>query len=279
MEKSRLSILIDSLFISFVISTLCFIWCRKISKNAFFCYFVCISMLVLSFILIFCKKYKKYKSQKVIGEDKKLLKQCYENIIYLSQKDTALFYSKILNATKVSLNIYKNEFSFFYINLKQQLSPTDFFEATNFYIETNKTLPLTFLGKSYSGDFLKLIQESKFDFNFYNETEIFEIIKSSDGLSMLTNSINQQPKNNYFKNLKNKFSSSLTKTKFKDLFISGLSLSTVSIFVPHSIYYLIVGSFLLILSIVCLFSKNTIPQKPNKPSLISLTQKKDVRKN
>ena len=279
MEKSRFSIFIDSLFISIIIVTLCFIWCRKISKNAFFCYFVCISMLVLSFILIFCKKYKKFKSQKVIGENKKLLKQCYENIIYLTQKDTSIFYSKILNATKVSSNIYKNEFSFFYINLKQLLSPTDFFDATNFYIETDKTIPLTFLGKSYSDDFLKLIQESKLNFNFYNETEIFEIIKSSDRISMLTNNINQQPKNNYFKNLKNKFSSSLTKNKFKDLFISGLSLSTVSIFVPHSIYYLIIGSFLLILSIVCLFSKNVAPQKPNKPSLVSLTQKKDVSKN
>ena len=44
----------------------------------------------------------------------------------------------------------------------------------------------------------------------------------------------------------------LEKIKFKNTFISGMSLIILSVFVPFSLYYLITGTILLILSLASL---------------------------
>ena len=54
---------------------------------------------------------------------------------------------------------------------------------------------------------------------------------------------------------KNKITN-LSKKDFKNLFITGLSLLFISLITPYSFLYLLIGSVLLILSIISLLKKN-----------------------
>lgn len=203
------------------------------------------------------------------------MNNCYENIIYFNKNKTNIFYEKLLNAKKIDENIYKNDNCYFYINLKNELSSQDFNKALEFYLETNKNLNLCFLGKSYSSEFLKLNNSSKFQFILFNEQEIFQAIKMSNFSFETSKSGNT----NFFVKFKSKFNESLTKSKFKNLFLSGISLVSISLFIPYSIYYLLIGSMLLILSIFCLFSKSKIPTKKLQPNLITLIKKNEANQN
>ena len=52
----------------------------------------------------------------------------------------------------------------------------------------------------------------------------------------------------------------LSRKQFIRLFLTGTSLLFLSLFIPFSFLYLLIGSLLLTLSIVCLFHKNIKPQ-------------------
>ena len=79
-------------------------------------------------------------------------------------------------------------------------------------------------------------------------------------------------KTKFKNNIKTKCES-VTSKHFKEFFFSGLSLLFLSLVVPFSNYYLITGTFLLIVSIISLFRKNTDTSSNNSNFLIENNQK------
>jgi hypothetical protein len=273
MTKSKLAIFLDSLSISVIAFFLSFVWVLKYIKNAFLSFFICILLSICLFLVIFYKELKKYNLLKLNMKDLNFSKKCYDYIINLSNIELIKFYSKLTNSTHVKGNIFKNEKFIFYINLNKTLTENDFIEANSYYLNSNKLTPLCFLGKKYSDEFLSLLSLSINNYIVYDKNEIYLLMKNQNIFPISSTQESKTSNKNKFIAFKTKFFSIATKDKFKDFFISGISLIVLSIFIPYSIYYMIFGSILLLLSLFCLLSKSKPLTTKDKPPLTSLIKK------
>lgn len=273
MIKNKFAIFFDSLIICLLTSFVIFIWSSKYIKNAIFCYFVCILIFLLMFVVIFNYSLKKYNIKKLSIKDIKFASVCFNSLINFSHHELINFYEKLFDAKQISNNIFSNNNIYFYIDLQKHLTDSDFLNANQFYLETDKSLPLIFVSIGFTEEFNKLLSLSSFNYQTYESADVFNLMKNTNLYP--ASETQSQPKNikNTFLKAKTKFIGALTKNKFKNFFLSGLSLILISIFIPYSIYYQIFGTFFLILSIVCLFDKSTNNNQNQKTSLTSLIKK------
>lgn len=254
MNKSKIGILTDSLFLCLLSFLILFGWCFKIIKNAKFSFFVSNTLSFIAFIVYFLTQLKKYNISKTSLRDKKD-SLFYKNfLIYCLDETANKFYENLLNSKHLFGNIYESNNLLYYINIKSELTANDFNIANNICLTKNKSL--IFISENVADSFKSLITNSPTLFYFYNFHDMFQIMKEQQ----IFPSDIKRNKNNNFKTfsfkLKNNTLKSLTKNKFKDFSLSGISLILFSFFIPYSLLYLITGSFLLLLSIICLFNKN-----------------------
>ena len=134
------------------------------------------------------------------------------------------------------------------------MTSIDFVYANNFYLETDKKLPLCFIAESLSDEFIELAKESPIKYSIFFADDLFSIMKSKK-IFPKDIKIDENQKKYFFKSKKIKFIESLSKARFKDFFFTGLSLIVISIIVPYTLYYLISGTILLIFSFLCLIIK------------------------
>ncbi len=270
MNKSKLAIFIDSLFFSLIIFILSFGWINKLLKNAKFSIFVSNIISIISFFVILFFSLKKYNSKKFSLQENKTANFMKNFLIYCKENESKIFYEKLFNSKCISENIYETTNLLLYINIKTPLTANDFFVANNISLTKNK--PLIFIHDALSPEFENLLKNSPNTYYLYSYSDLFAIMKNNN---LYPTPI---PKENEFKlkdlksNLQQKLTNVLTKDKFKNFCISGISLVIFSIFVPYSILYLISGSVLLICSIICLVNKN------NKPKTLCPPQIEDIKK-
>lgn len=269
MNKSKLGIYFDTLTITTIACFIIYIWINKSLKNAFFSFFICIFIYLLLFFVIFMHLNNKHNLTKINILDQKFSNLCLKFFTYSTDEINAMFYSNLLSCTKINNYFFKNNYAYFYINLKTILNENDFHFINNFY-QNHMQLPLIIVYKSACDDFLNLILNSPTKYHLKNFNELFSLMKSKNLFPIKKDTA----KNKYekFNKFKTNIIKSLTKNNFAKFLFSGLSLVILSIFIPYSFYYLIFGSILLILSIVCLFAKNKTPNTSNI-DLISLTKK------
>lgn len=268
--KSKIGIIFDTLAVCFVLFIIEYFWLSKVLKNAFLCCFFLNLLNILTFFVIFKFSVKKYKLEKISMEDQKFAKTCFETLRFLNKEEYNNFFKQLLNCTEFTGNIFENDTAFFYVNLKKCCDEEDFFSAYNFKLSTDSSKPLCFICLNASSEFLNLISSSPINFDVFNETDLFLIMKEKN----LFPTIRETPKSRVQKlsSLKAKFTGSITHSHFKEFFFSGVSLVVISVVIPFSTYYLIFGTFLLVLSIISLFIKNRTLTVKSKATLSELVK-------
>ena len=271
MEKSKLALFFDSLFITFIIFTVLFIWLRKILKNAILSFIFSNIISLLAFIAIFYFVIKRNKKHLLSKSLSKFNEECLNFLIYSPLKFYDEFFEKLLDATKINSYIFKTKNSIIFINLKTETTDTNFqnlieeFHKTkeqnfNFYIITKKTT------KSFD----ELLLNSSLPFKILEISTIQKVMELKNFYPISMESLKENSKN--FKSkykLKSRIKY-LQKSDFKKLFFSGISLLFISLITPYSFLYLIIGSILLLFSIICLFKKITPSKNINEEFISSI---------
>ena len=275
MQKSKLGIFIDSLFSSSIISVILFIWLNKFLKNAFLITFLSILINILLFILFFSFGIKKYKLTKIKFNDKVFANNCFINITLMKGSQLEIFFKKLLNVDAITKHFFINNSSCFYINLYSDCTKQDLVSANNTYLSLKTNMPLIFITTNYTPEFQEFAKNLPYIYYLFYFDDLFNLMKENNIYPI---SKTEPQKNSFLSHIKlllSKFTTSFTKSNFKNFFFSGLSLLAISLFIPYSIYYLIIGTSLLVFSILCLLSKNKTFTKQEKQSLDSFI-KKDV---
>lgn len=269
MVKSKFALFIDSFFISSSISFLIYLWLNNKIKNAnLFKYFL-ILILILLFLLIY-NLFKKQHDKKIFKNlNEKFLQNCLNELISSSNKEYINFICKLLNCKHIENFLFKFEDRILYINIKTELTASDYFLVQESLINNSlTTTKLYFIYKSKNKSFDDISSLSKFEIVLF-EADILLKIMSLKNIFPITKEESKKLsfKTKLINNLKSK-TNNITSKHFKEFFFSGLSLLFLSLIVPFSNYYLITGSILLIISIISLFRKNFKPNKNDSNFLL-----------
>ena len=272
MKKSKLAILFDCFFISLIMFFIFYIWLNRYIKNAILSLFICILISFSLFTVIFLQNLKKYHKNTSTKNESVFLKKCLQHFKFEQTKTINCFIEKLLNCTQISNNIFKNEDYAFYINLKHEISSTDFLIANDYALENNLNSKLAFICDEQSTSFKQCLSESPIKYLVFDFKDLFEIMKIKN-LFPIEKNFKKVTFSDIIKSKKISFIESLSKQNFKKYFLSGLSLLFLSTFIPYSFYYILSGTILLIFSIICLLSKNKIQTKKETISLSNIIKK------
>lgn len=274
MKKSKFALFIDSLFLSFSITFIIYLWLNKIYKNANLVNFISIIVLILSFILFLFFFFKHNNKLISKSNNEKFLNKCINSLILSSNLDYKNFICKLLNCSHIENYTYKLEDKIIYINIKTELSSNDYFNMQEIiFTNSIQATKLYFIYKTKNKSFDDIISISNYEIELISfeilaklmtQKNIYPIKKESDTKHSLKNKIINNFKKRY---------QSITNKHFKEFFFSGLSLLFLSIIVPFSNYYLITGTILLIISIFSLFRKNIEQTSNNTDFLFEQKQK------
>lgn len=270
MIKSKLAIAIDSITASLLIFIVAFFWLKRYIKNALFLFFICIIISLVSFVTIFKNFIKNYNLQNISIKESKHLSKCLHSLKFSPHFTNVIFFEKLLKSKYLKNNIFENEQNIYYINLRTKLESKDFFDALDYQYKNNSK-KLIFICENYSDEF-KILLENKNDiFNICSSTELYNLMKETNTFPVII-----EQKINFKQKMKNKidrFISTLTKKHFKDYLFSGLSLIILSFFIPYSLYYAIIGTILLSISILCLVKSKNNKFRHQKNPLINSIKK------
>ena len=117
MTKTKFSIILDSFFITFLVFIILYIWLNKYLKNAIYSFILCIFISFIIFFAIFKHFLKKFNIKNLKSKDLKFADKCFKSLLFSDNKSNVTFFEKLLEAKQISNNIYKNDFSFFYLSL------------------------------------------------------------------------------------------------------------------------------------------------------------------
>lgn len=247
MIKSKLAILIDSIFITLISFVVSYFWIRKYIKSAFFVIFISILISLSVFFVTFKYFMKKYNLSNISIKENKHLLSCLKSLKFSNKNFFITYFENLLSCTYKFNQFFENENNIYYINFRTILSLNEFYNIYDFSL-INKNKPIIILCDSYDENFKTLL--TNVNFYIFNFNDIYHIMKLKN---LFPISIAE---NKTFKtNLKNKLSiflSTINKSNFKNYFFSGLSLMLISFFIPFSFYYAVCGTIFLILSIFCL---------------------------
>lgn len=255
MSRFKFINIVDLLFISILIFLIIFAWIQFFLKNIILSIFVSI-ILALSFIIILryfaLKKNKLNIAKKQYTNDLSRFKLAIQT---MSLSNIARIIKKII-PTKYAPHIIKgdifftrdnilNLFTFYYDDLLTepkllQLIKTKQCEhLTIFCIDHSQEILAT--SKSFKNKTITLV----------NLEQLYNIFTSHNIDIDMSNIDISNPKISMRNILKN----SISRNKSKGYFISGLILLLTSLIVPFKLYYVIISSVLLTLSLICRFHR------------------------
>jgi len=254
MIKGKFATIFDIFCLSFIIFLISFFWINKLFKINTLSLILSFILYILFFIFFTIITQKKYKVKIKNKKEKELYLKTKNSLKYLSIYNTNQYFEKLLSVSYLGNNIYKNNKSFFYINFYNTLNCYDFVIANNFYLQADKNFNLCFICENINDEFKSLVSNSPINYNIFYFDDIYPFIKNNN-LFLESKELLYKKNNNKFLSIKNSIKNTLINIKFRSTFFSGLSLTFLSIFIPFSLYYLIIGSMLLFLSFLSLFFK------------------------
>lgn len=274
MKKSNFALFIDSLFLSFSITFIIYLWLNKIYKNANLVNFISIIVLILSFILFLFFFFKHNNKLISKSNNEKFLNKCINSLILSSNLDYKNFICKLLNCSHIENYTYKLEDKIIYINIKTELSSNDYFNMQEIvFTNSIQATKLYFIYKTKNKSFDDIISISNYEIELISFEILAKLMTQKNIYPIQKESTTKHSlKNKIINNFKKQYQS-ITNKHFKEFFFSGLSLLFLSIIVPFSNYYLITGTILLIISIFSLFRKNIEPSSSNTDFLFEQKQK------
>lgn len=245
MIKSKPAIIMDSLLISIITFILLLSWAHKLLRSLIFS--VILVSLLSSLVFIFTYRFfvGKNNISKLSARENKLLGESVKSISAFNKAQFKDYFERLLDAKNISGNIFQNKLSNFYVNFAEKLSSYDYYLATNFYNETDKSLPLVFIGKSATDEFMQL---NSGVYRLFSDIDMFEIMKEKSIFPEITQSNSEKVSS--IKKFKKYFMKIIASVKFKDFFFTGISLALISVIVPYPLYYLLPATFLLVLAML-----------------------------
>lgn len=274
MKKSKFALFIDSLFSSFSITFIIYLWLNKIYKNANLVNFISIIVLILSFALFLFFFFKHNNKLMSKSNNENFLNKCINSLILSSNLDYKNFICKLINCSHIENYTYQLEDKIIYINIKTELSSNDYFNMQEIIFNKSiNTTKLYFIYKTKNKSFDDIISISNYEIELISFEIFAKLMAQKNIYPIKKESVTKHSlKNKIINNFKKQYQS-ITNKHFKEFFFSGLSLLFLSIIVPFSNYYLITGTILLIISILSLFRKNIEPSSNNTDFLFEQKQK------
>jgi len=269
MYKSKLAIALDSILISLLTFIVTFFWTRRFIKSAFFAIFICIFVSLCLFVVIFCYFIKKYKYNKLSLSEQKHLKLCIENLKFSPIQTQIEFFENLFSAKSKGNKIFENSNYIVLINIRNQLCENDFYNAIDYSFSSQKKV--IFVCVNFNNEFKNLYFNYSHNFQIFYINDLYQLMKASNKFP-----INQPQQPCFKQKLKIRlttFISTISRHRFKDYFLSGLSLVFLSFFIPYSLLYLLIGSILLFLAIICLLTKKNNIISKKQVSLIDTIKK------
>lgn len=270
MVKTKLALIFDSLFISFLISLTATVWIKRLIKNANLFYFFLILILLLSFIIIFILLLKRNDKKLFKNNHEKFLKDSLQFLIISNNNFYNNFLSSLIKCTHVQNFLFQKGNDFLYINLKTPLSAQDYFQAQELFLEHKKeSSNLYFIYNIKDKSFDDVFIFSSLNAKLFASDIILKLMKEKNYFPVIKE---EKQKLGFKKKLLNyakSKSSSITKSHFKEFLFSGLSLVVLSLIAPFSTLYLIIGTILISLSIISIFKKDIIPKETDSDFLFN----------
>lgn len=268
MYKSKLAIFFDSVIYSIICLLLTYSWINKILKNAFLSIFIANIISIILFFVVFLHFLKQYNFNKTSNKELILFEETLKKLRYSSTDYHSNYFCKLLKLNNLNNNFYENNDFYFYINITTPLSTNEFYLINNFFHSKNNSKKLIIISLNTNEDFIELLKNSPIKYPLFLKQDLFQIIKINNCFIHT----DTQKNNKVLVKIKS-FFISLTKVKFKTLFSSGLSLIVLSFFIPYSLLYLIIGSMLLIFSLINILSKNKKISYPKEISINDIIKK------
>lgn len=263
MVKSKLALIFDSLFISSLTTFLIFVWLHNKIKNANLFHFF-LNLINLSlFILVLVLFLKLHNKNLFKANNEKQLKSSLDFLMQCDYKTYSSFLTKLIGCEKITDYFYKFRSEFLYINIKTPLLSKDYFDAQELFFN-NKTSDskLYFIKISTDKSFDDIAKISKLSFTILPHSTLASLMQKKNMFPITENKITKTLLKQKIKSSIKTKTSAITKSHFKEIFLTSISLLFLSLVVPFSNYYLVIGTVLLIISIVSLFKKD-IPTSNN----------------
>lgn len=274
MNKTKISLIIDSLIISFLISLIISFWAKKYIKSAKFGYFFLILINILLFIAILISLFKSHNKNLFKKNNESFLKKSLTSLIMIDEKNYHTFICNLFNCIKIDQYFFKVDNYFLHINLKANLSPENYFYAQELFLKyKNDDSKLIFIYQKKEKSFDDLISFSNLNFEIISSDCIIKLMDHKKIFPVNKDEIRQVSiKYKIKKYIKTK-TSGFQKSHFKQILFSGLSLLFLSLITPFSNYYLLIGTILICLSIIALFKKDYKISKDENIFLDSILKK------
>lgn len=269
MVKSKLALIFDSLFISSLSTFLLFIWLHNKVKNANLFHFF-LNLINLSLFALVLVLFLKLHNKKLFkANNEKQLNSSIDFLIQCDYKTYSSFLTKLIGCEKITDYFYKFGSNFLYINIKTPLSSKDYFDAQELFFN-NKTSDskLYFIIISTNKSFDDIAKISKLNFSILPLNTLANLMQKKNIFPITEDKIAKTSLKQKIKSTIKTKTSAITKSHFKEIFLTSISLLFLSLVVPFSSYYLISGTILLIISIVSLFKKD-IPTSNNDTDIFS----------
>lgn len=270
MVKTKTALIFDSLFISFLTTLLIYIWFNNKVKNANLLHFILILINIMLFVLILFIFLKHNNKNLFKSNNEKFLNLCINFLIQCDFKSYDEFICKLIGCKKITNFFYEYKNQFLYINIKTNLSSHDYFRAQELYFENKLSdEKLLFIYNTKDSSFDEIVKISKLNFslqpktiliNLMQEKQCFPINKKDSSSPSLIQKIKSSIKEK---------SSTITKSHFKEIFFTSISLLFLSLVVPFSKLYLITGTILLIISLISVFKKD-LTEKQNNSNILDI---------
>ena len=256
MTKSKFALVVDSLFLSSITALIIFLWFKKTIKNANLFYFLLFLLFSLLFCIVLFLFFRSNNKKLFKKNNEKFLNKCLDTLIIFPQKNYQEFLCKLLNCTHIENYLFKLDNNILYINIKTELTANDYFLAQESIEDISRITKLYFIFKSKDKSFDNIILLSNLNIELIESETLLHIMSAKNIFPIANIPPSKTPfKTKLLKNLKSK-SEVITNKHFKEFFFSGLSLLFLSLITPFSNYYLVIGSILIIISIISIFRKN-----------------------
>lgn len=261
MFRSKLALFIDSFIISNLITFAIYIWFRNKIKNANLLHFFLILIDLLLFIGILLFLMKRNNKKIFRSNNEKYLNNCINYLIQCNFDFYSEFICKLLSCEKITTYFYKLNKNFLYINIKTPLSSKDYFDAQELFFKNKNggDEKLIFIHNKKDASFEEIEKISKLNFSTQSQNVLTNLMQQKNCYPMNKDDITKPPFKQRIKSAFKTKTSAVTKSHFKEIFFTSISLLFLSLIVPFSNYYLVVGTTLLIISIISLFKKD-LPQ-------------------
>lgn len=268
MTKTKLALFIDAVSISALISLINYLWLNRIIKNAILVKIFSILIFLSSFVLILILFLKHNGNTILKNKTEKHLNSCLKYLITCDSISYSNFICKLLNCQHIENFFFKKASKIFYINSKTTLTDKDFISIQDYLYKNYSNLTCVILYRKKDKSFDEVFELSSVKFILFN-IDALKNIMFQKGIYPIENNYTDKVsfKDKLKTTLKTK-TAGVNRKHFKELFFSGISLLFLSLIVPFSNYYLIIGTILVTISIITLFKKHYTPKNSNDLNIL-----------